>query len=222
MKPVTFLVSALATLAVAAPAAPVTDLEARSFNFDINALNGLQNFQQVNLNYLLNINSLQLGLLGNLASINNFNVLQFQGLFQQQSFDIAALLQLQSLQTFLQIHQLGVLSGFDLASLQLQQLNLGLLNNVGVLDLQQFISPNVVGQVQTVASQPGTFFGPNIPTPGASVNVPAPAPAPVPQPSPEPAPAPAPAPSVDEGSSDTPNVVTADEQEAQEGRGSAN
>lgn len=153
MKPVTFLVSALATLAIAAPAAPVTDLEARSFNFDINALNGLQNFQQVNLNYLLNINSLQLGLLGNLANINNFNVLQFQGLFQQQSFDIAALLQLQSLQTFLQIHQLGVLSGFDLASLQLQQLNLGLLNNIGVVDLQQFISPNVIGQVQSVASQ---------------------------------------------------------------------
>jgi hypothetical protein len=153
MKLSTVLVSALATFAVAAPAAPVTDLETRSFQFDVNSLNGLKNFNQVNLNYLLNINSLQLGLLGNLANVNNFNVLQFQNLFQQQAFDIQGLLQLQSLHTFLQIHQLGVLSGFDLASLQLQNLNLGLLNNVGILDLQQFISPNVVTQVQTVASQ---------------------------------------------------------------------
>ena len=161
MKAVTLLVSALATLvaaAPAAPAAPATDLEARSFAFDINAFNGLNNFNQVNLNYLLNINSLQLGLLGNLANVNNFNILQFQPLFQQQAFDIQGLLQLQSLHTFLQINQLGVLGGFDLASLQLQQLNLGLLSNVGVLDLQQFISPSVVGQVQTVASQSESIF----------------------------------------------------------------
>lgn len=153
MKPVTFLVSALATLAVAAPAAPATDLEARAFAFDASAFNDLRSFNQVNLNYLLNINSLQLNLLGNLANVNNFNILQFQGLFQQQQFDIQGLLQLQSLQTFLQIHQLGVLNGFDLAQLQLGQLNLGLLNNVGVLDLQQFVSPNVVTQVQSVAAQ---------------------------------------------------------------------
>ena len=157
MKPVTLLVSALATLAAAAPAvpaaAPSTDLEARSFSFDLSSFNNLNSFNQVNLNYLLNINALQLGLLGNLANVNNFNILQFQPLFQQQSFDIQALLQLQSLHTFLQINQLGVLSGFDLASLQLQNLNLGLLNNVGVVDLQQFISPNVISQVQTVAAQ---------------------------------------------------------------------
>ena len=155
MKVFTILVSALATLTAAAPAvAPATaEVDKRSFAFDANALNGLKGFNQVNLNYLLNINSLQLGLLGNLANVNNFNVLQFQNLFQQQAFDIQGLLQLQSLHTFLQINQLGVLSGFDLASLQLQNLNLGLLNNVGILDLQQFISPNVVTQVQTVASQ---------------------------------------------------------------------
>lgn len=152
MKPVTLLVSALATLTAAAPTA-TTDVDKRSFAFDINAFNGFKNFNQVNLNYLLNINALQLGLLGNLAQVNNFNILQFQGLFQAQAFDIQHLLQLQSLHTFLQIHQLGVLSGFDLGALQLQHLNLGLLNNVGVLDLQQFISPSVVGQVQTVASQ---------------------------------------------------------------------
>jgi hypothetical protein len=153
MKPVAFLISALATLAIAAPAAPAADIEARSFQFDINQFNGLKNFNQVNLNYLLNINALQLGSLGNLANVNNLNIQQFLPLFQQQAFDIQGLLQLQAMHTFLQIHQLGVLNGFDLAQLQLQHLNLGLLNNVGILDLQQFISPNVVSQVQTVAGQ---------------------------------------------------------------------
>ncbi|KAK4463722.1 hypothetical protein QBC42DRAFT_285163 [Cladorrhinum samala] len=202
MKAFTILVSALATLTAAAPTAVSTEVDKRSFAFDINSLNGLKGFQQVNLNYLLNINSLQLGLLGNLAQVNNFNVLQFQGLFQQQSFDLASLLQLQQLHTFLQIHQLGVLNGFDLGGLQLQQLQLGLLNNVGVLDLQQFISPSVIGQVQTVASQAPVSFIPNLPVssvPGVDNSVVS-APAPV--------------------TGGTSNVVTAAEQDAQEGRSS--
>ncbi|KAK4197260.1 hypothetical protein QBC40DRAFT_351171 [Triangularia verruculosa] len=154
MKFFTVIVSTLAAFVAAAPAASTTptDVEKRAFSFDLNAVNGFKGFNQVNLNYLLNINSLQLGLLGNLANVNNFNVLQFQGLFAQQTFDLQALLQLQQLHTFLQIHQLGVLNGFDLASLQLQQLQLGLLNNVGLLDLQQFISPNVIGQVTTIGN----------------------------------------------------------------------
>ncbi|GAB1318903.1 FAS1 domain-containing protein [Madurella fahalii] len=200
MKPVTLLVSALATLAAAAPTA-TTDVDKRSFAFDINALNGLKSFNQVNLNYLLNINSLQLGLLGNLADVNNFNVLQFQNLFQAQAFDVQALLQLQSLHTLLQFHQLGVLSGFDLAGLQLQHLNLGLINNVGLLDLQQFISPNVVGQVQTVASQPSLSFDPNLVASDPGVDT---------------------SNNVASSGGDTSNVVTAAEQEAQEGRSSLN
>jgi hypothetical protein len=163
MKPFTFLVSALAaTFAVAAPAAApapavepaaTKDVEARSFNFDVNLLNGLRGFQQVNLNYLLNINAVQIHLLQNLAAINNFNVLQFQGLFQSKVFDIQTLLQLQTLHTFLQFHQLGLFNGFDLSTLQLSHLRLGLLQNVGVINLQEFILPNVIPQVQSVASQ---------------------------------------------------------------------
>ncbi|KAL2169287.1 hypothetical protein VTG60DRAFT_6290 [Thermothelomyces hinnuleus] len=156
MKPIAFLVSALATLAVAAPAAPAapaSGLEERSFAFDINAFNGFRSFNQVNLNYLLNINSLQLALLGNLATVNNLNILQFQPLFQHQVFDIQGLLQLQSLHTFLQISQLGVLNGFDLATVQLQHLNLGLLNNVSIIDLQKFISPEIVPQVKSIAAE---------------------------------------------------------------------
>ncbi|KAK4231370.1 hypothetical protein QBC38DRAFT_246943 [Podospora fimiseda] len=159
MKAFTILVSALATLTAAAPVVSTTtevstaEVDKRAFAFDVNAFNGLKGFQQVNLNYLLNINALQVGLLGNLANVNNFNILQFQALFQKQQFDLASLLQLQQLHTFLQIHQLGVLNGFDLSGLQLKQLQLGLLNNVGAIDLSQFISPNVIGQVTTVGNQ---------------------------------------------------------------------
>ncbi|KAL2153203.1 hypothetical protein VTH82DRAFT_4358 [Thermothelomyces myriococcoides] len=159
MKPVTFLVSALATLAAAAPAVPAVpaassgNLDERAFVFDINAFNGFRSFKQVDLNYLLNINSLQLALLGNLASVNNLNILQFQPLFQHQVFDIQSLLQLQSLHTFLQISQLGVLNGFDLSTLRLEHLNLGLLNNISIIDLQQFISPAVVPQVKSIAGE---------------------------------------------------------------------
>ncbi|KAK3318454.1 hypothetical protein B0H66DRAFT_238418 [Apodospora peruviana] len=150
MKASTIFVSLFATMAAAAPT------EKRA-NFDLGVLNNLSGFSQVNLNYLLNINSLDLNQLGQLGQLNNFDILSFQNLFQAQQFDLAAVLQLQQLQMVLQFQQLGLFNGFDLASLQLQQLQLGLLNNVGVLDLQQFVPQNVVAQVQTVASQVGSL-----------------------------------------------------------------
>lgn len=93
---------------------------------------------------------------------------------------------------------------------------------VSVAALRLFPYPSLSKTCVFTRDSAGSFFGPTIPTPGAGVNVPAPVPAPVPEPVPEPSSEPAPAPSGDEGSSDTPNVVTAEEQEAQEGRGSAN
>lgn len=146
MKASTIFVSALATLVAAAPT------EKRA-NIDLGLLNGLQGFNQVNLNYLTNINSLDLQLLGLLGQQNNLDILQFQGLFQQQAFDIQAVLQLQQLNDLLLFANAGVLNGFDLGGLGLNQLNFGLIDNLRGVDLQQFIVPNVVTQVQTVASQ---------------------------------------------------------------------
>jgi hypothetical protein len=146
MKASTIFVSLFATMAAAAPTEKRT-------NFDLGLLNNLNNFNQVNLNYLLNINSLDLNLLGALGQNNNFDILGFQNLFQAQQFDLQAILQLQQLQTLLQFGQAGLFNGFDLQQLQLQQLQLGLLNNLGGVNFDQFISPNVVTQVQTVASQ---------------------------------------------------------------------
>jgi len=146
MKASTILVSALATLVAAAPT------EKRA-NVDLGLLNGLQGFNQVNLNYLTNINSLDLNLLGLLGQQNNLDILQFQGLFNQQAFDIQAILQLQQLNDLLLFANAGVLNGFDLGGLGLNQLQFGLIDNLRGIDLQQFIVPNVVTQVQTVASQ---------------------------------------------------------------------
>ncbi|KAH8889890.1 hypothetical protein GQ53DRAFT_842763 [Thozetella sp. PMI_491] len=158
MKPATILVSALATLAAAAPAKEVSE---RS-NFDLSLLNNLNSFNQVNLDYLLNINSLQLGLLGQLGLNQNFNILSFQSLFQNNAFDLNSLLQLQQLQVLLQFQQLGVLNGFDLSSLALSNVNLGLLGNIGSLDLTQFIQASAIPQIQVIAGQVGT----GLPIPG--------------------------------------------------------
>ena len=157
----TLIVSALATLAAAAPTKEVAE---RS-SFDLSVLNNLNNFNQQNFNYLLNINSLNLGLLGQLGSINNFNVLSFQSLFQSNSFDLNGLLQLQQLQLLLQFQQLGVLSGFDLSGLNLNLVNLGLLGNIGGLDLTQFIQSSALPQIQVIAGQGKLLLSPTSPPP---------------------------------------------------------
>jgi hypothetical protein len=147
----TLIVSALATLVAAAPAA----LEKKSFNFDNNQFNQFSGFNQVNLNYLFNVNQQQLQLqqLAQLAQVNNFNIGGFQNLFQAQDFDLNALLQFQQLQTLLQLQSTGIFNSFDFTGFQLQGLDFGLINNLNSVDLNQFIQPNVVTQVQTVASQ---------------------------------------------------------------------
>ncbi|KAK0718321.1 hypothetical protein B0T26DRAFT_676499 [Lasiosphaeria miniovina] len=210
MKSVTLIVSALAAMVSAAPAA----VEKKS-NFDLSQLNNLNNFNQVNLNYLLNINQLQLQQLGFLGQNNNFNILGYQNLFSSNQFDLASLLQLQQLQTLLQFQQVGLFSNFDLSSLDLQLLQLGLLNNVGSVDLSQFIQPTVVSQVQTIASQAPFALGSGF-LPGggsASANFAAPVPA---------ASFAAPAPAAVVPSASDSEVVTDAEQNAQEGGSSLN
>ena len=153
MKAATIFVSALATLAAAAP---TTKEVAERATFDLSQVNNLGNFNQQNLNYLLNINSLQLNLLGQLGSANNFNILSFQNLFQSQTFDLNALLQFQQLQMVLQLQQLGLFNGFDLSTLNLAAVQLGLLGNIGSLDLTQFIQASALPQIQVIAGQ-GTY-----------------------------------------------------------------
>ncbi|OAQ86772.1 hypothetical protein VFPFJ_00846 [Purpureocillium lilacinum] len=155
MKFSTMFAGAFAALAVAAPApapAPETDstaLEARR-KFDAGNLNNLI-FKQQDLNYLLSINSLDLGLFQTLGVNNNLDLLIFQELFNVQVFDINSLVRFAQLQTLLAISGTGVFNAFDLSTLNLGGLNLGLIGGVGGVQLGQFIDAGVIPQIGAIA-----------------------------------------------------------------------
>lgn len=141
----TILSGAFAALAVAAPT------EKRGV-FDAASLNGLA-FNSLDLSYLNVVNSLDLGLLQELSIQNNFNSLAFESLFSSSVFDINSLLQAQQLQVLLQLGQLGVFNAFDLSSLELQQLELGLISPISSFDISSLIDASLVPQIQTVVTQ---------------------------------------------------------------------
>lgn len=149
MQFTTLIVSALAAVASAAPARRANN----SSNFDASLFNGFQ-FSNVNNGYLGNINSLDFALLAQLAQVNNLNLNGFQNLFSGSQFNLNSVLQIQQLQMIIQLEQLGVLSGFDLSTLQLNNLNFGVIqNNVGGLDLNQFIDQSLGSQITAIVSQ---------------------------------------------------------------------
>ncbi|OAA61344.1 hypothetical protein ISF_05423 [Cordyceps fumosorosea ARSEF 2679] len=156
MKFSTLIAAAFGAVATAAPAAePASALEPRrSFDFG-GQFNNLI-FRQSDFNYLLNINSLDLGLFQQLGINNNLNLLLFQDIFNVNSFNLNSLLQFQQLQTLLAIAGTGALSGFDLGGLALGGLNLGLVNGIGGVDLRQFVSSTSIPQIESIASQVST------------------------------------------------------------------
>lgn len=154
MKFTTLLAGVFAAVVVAAPAAEPEDetFEVEKRNaIDLGKVNNL-NLKQQDLRYLQSVNSLDLALLQRLGLNNNLNVIQFQGLFNNQAFDLNAILQFQQLQTLLTIAQTGVFNTFDLSTLNLGGLNLALINGIGGINLGQFITPAVAPQVTTIAN----------------------------------------------------------------------
>lgn len=150
------LAGALATFAVAAPTAPSTaDVETRGI-FDAAQFNNLA-FNSLDVGYLSTINSLDLAVLQQLSINNNLNALAFQGLFQSQVFDVNALLQLQQLNTIVQLGQVGILGAFDLSSLNLNVLNLGLVGNIGGFNLGSLVDASLVPQLTAIAGNSGMF-----------------------------------------------------------------
>ncbi|KAF5520771.1 hypothetical protein CGCA056_v008433 [Colletotrichum aenigma] len=144
----TVFVSAFAAFAAAAP----TTNEPRA-NVDLSQLNNLQGFRNLDLNYLLALNGLNLQGLGQLGQANNLNVLAFQNLFGAQNFDLNALLQLQQLSTILAIQQQGVFGNVNLANLNFGGLNLGLINGIGQVNLGQFIDQALIPQITQIVQQ---------------------------------------------------------------------
>lgn len=146
MKTTSILIGAFA--AVVATAAPASDVTARS-SFDLSQLNNL-NFQNQNFQYLNVVNSLDLQLLSQLGSVNNFNILSFQNLFQQSQFNLQSLLEFQQLQMVLQLAQLGLFNGFDLSSLNFNNVNFGLINGVSSFDVNSLIDQSLAPQITQV------------------------------------------------------------------------
>ncbi|UNI21862.1 hypothetical protein JDV02_007812 [Purpureocillium takamizusanense] len=153
MKFSSMIAGAFAALAVAAPApspeAESTTLEARR-RFDAGSLNNLV-FRQQDLNYLLSINSLDLGLFQTLGVNNNLDLLLFQELFNIQAFDVNSLVRFAQLHTLLAVAGTGVFNAFDLSTLNLGVLNLGLIGGVGGVQLNQFIDKGVIPQIGNIA-----------------------------------------------------------------------
>jgi hypothetical protein len=144
-----------AGLAAVATAAPTKVEERTSFDF-ANQFNNLQGFGNQDLNYFLAINGLNLDLFGQLALQQNFNLLAFQGLFQQNAvFDLQNVLLLQQLLDIQNFAQAGLFGNFDLSGLNgLGNFNFGLLQNgVGNLGLNQFVDQSFIPQIQQVVSQ---------------------------------------------------------------------
>ncbi|KAK2001774.1 hypothetical protein LX36DRAFT_667675 [Colletotrichum falcatum] len=149
MRFTSIIVAAFAAVATAAP----TAVEPRG-PVDLAQLNNLQGFRNLDLNYLLALNQLNLGGLNQLGQVNNLNLAAFQGLFGSQNFDLNALLQLQQLSTILAFQQQGIFNNnINLAQLNLGALNFGLINNIGGINLGQFIDPNLIGQITQVVQQ---------------------------------------------------------------------
>jgi len=154
MKTSSILVGALAAVATAAPTA-VEPRGNRDFS-RFGDFSGLNNFDFLNqdLQYLSLVNSLDFNVLAQLSSVNNFDVFQFNGLFGGNQFDLAAALQLQTINTFIQLGSLGAFNSLDLNGLLFNQLNFGVLQqdlfnfNLGGL-VNQAVIPQVVAVIQS-------------------------------------------------------------------------
>ncbi|KAH8912368.1 hypothetical protein BR93DRAFT_933388 [Coniochaeta sp. PMI_546] len=154
MKFTSVIVSALATVAAAAPAKAV---EERS-SLNLAGLNNLQSFGAIDIQYLAQVNSLDLQLLLALGQNQGLNINAFDQLFQSSSFDLQSILLLQQLQTLLAIAGTGALNSFDLSSINLQQqlLQLGLVDSLNSFSFSSLIDQSLVPQIQTIAQQFGT------------------------------------------------------------------
>ena len=154
------IVCALAALVSAAPAPQGDAQKQAQLEQQKQALNNLQ-FKNIDVAYALAVNRLDnnglTSLVASLAQANNLNLGAFQSIFNNNVFDVNALLQIQQLQLLGQLQALGALNNVNLAALQLQVLNLGVIQNLGGINLVQFVNPAVVPQVRDVVNNAGTY-----------------------------------------------------------------
>ncbi|KAM0340331.1 hypothetical protein ACHAPU_010544 [Fusarium lateritium] len=110
-------------------------------------------FGQVDLNYLLKVNELNLVKLKELGSENNFDIGAFNDLFASKDFSLKQLLELQQLSTVLKIAETGIFDTFELSRLDLGGLNLGLIDGIASIDLTKFIDSVLKPKITIIAKE---------------------------------------------------------------------
>ncbi|KAM0247689.1 hypothetical protein ACHAP5_003936 [Fusarium lateritium] len=110
-------------------------------------------FGQVDLNYLLEVNELNLVKLQELSGANNFDITIFADLFASKDFSLKQLLELQQLSTVLKIAETGIFDQFELSKLELGGLNLGLIDGIASIDLTKFIDAALKPKITVIAKK---------------------------------------------------------------------
>ncbi|KAF5679830.1 hypothetical protein FHETE_721 [Fusarium heterosporum] len=110
-------------------------------------------FGQVDLNYLLKVNELNLVKLEELGSQNNFDIGAFSDLFASKEFNLKQLLELQQLSTMLKIAETGIFDTFELSQLELGGLDLGLIDGIASIDLTKFIDSALKPKITVIAKE---------------------------------------------------------------------
>ncbi|KAF4969259.1 hypothetical protein FSARC_3512 [Fusarium sarcochroum] len=110
-------------------------------------------FRQVDLNYLLQVNELDLGKLQTLSRKNSLNVAVFADLFTSKDFSLKSLLELQKLSTTLKIAETGIFDKFELSKLELGGLELGLIDGIASIDLTKFIDAALEPKITVIAKK---------------------------------------------------------------------
>ncbi|KAM0448084.1 hypothetical protein ACHAQK_000063 [Fusarium lateritium] len=110
-------------------------------------------FGQVDLNYLLKVNELNLVKLQELSGANNFDITIFADLFASKDFSLKQLLELQQLSTVLKIAETGIFDQFELSKLELGGLNLGLIDGIASIDLTKFIDAALKPKITVIAKK---------------------------------------------------------------------
>ncbi|KAF5021869.1 hypothetical protein F66182_6096 [Fusarium sp. NRRL 66182] len=110
-------------------------------------------FNQIDLNYLLKVNELDLDKFQTLGRRNNLDVTIFVDLFSAQEFSLRSLLELQQLSTLLSIAETGIFDRFELSGLELGGLELGLIEDIASIDLAQFIDAALKPKITIVAQE---------------------------------------------------------------------
>ncbi|KAF9768650.1 hypothetical protein IL306_014017 [Fusarium sp. DS 682] len=110
-------------------------------------------FNQVDLNYLLRVNQLNVAKLQILQQRNNFNIAVFSDLFASRDFSLKSLLEFQQLSTMLAIAETGIFDQFELSRLDLGALNLGLIDGIASLNLAQFIDAALKPKITVISKE---------------------------------------------------------------------